>query len=562
MGIKHFWTVWFKNKFTKQICKIKQNENKVNEIDNLLIDMNGIFHNSAQKIYEYGNFKPRQVFLLPKKIQKPNNSEKQLKVFQDVCENINKIISIINPKKRLILCIDGVAPRSKQVQQRQRRFLSALDSDSEERSFDSNCLTPGTKFMDHLSKYIDWYIKKQISSENENIWKHIEVIFSSEKVPGEGEHKCLYYIRKYGDRNESFCIHGMDADLIMLALGTHFPKIYILREDLCEIDFIDIGNVRKELQNVIRWESKEYDPFCGINDFIFMCFAVGNDFLPHIPAIEIIQGGIDFMIDIYKNVCFEYGHLTTKDFVIRPKALSVFLGTISQYEKGILEDKLATREKYFPDTLLEANSVIRENKYIVDIEKYRKNYYKTKLELENEKDIEKLCHDYIEGMQWVLTYYLFTVPNWNWQYKYHYAPFAYDLARFIETFKFPTYSKTVPTVPFIQLLCVLPPKSANLIPSPLNTLLQKDLAKYCPDKFKIDLDGKRQNWEGTVILPVIDFEHVEKLYYKYVQKVDLNELKRNVVGKTVIYSKSDYSYNFKSFNGDFLCKVKTSYLEL
>jgi 5'-3' exonuclease len=43
-----------------------------------------------------------------------------------------------------------------------------------------------------------------------------------------------------------------------------------------------------------------------------MCFTVGNDFLPHIPGIEILEGGIDFMIDVYKNTCSSYGHLTKK----------------------------------------------------------------------------------------------------------------------------------------------------------------------------------------------------------------------------------------------------------
>ena len=41
--------------------------------------------------------------------------------------------------------------------------------------------------MDHFSKYIDWYIRKQIS-ENP-LWKNLEIIFSNEKVAGEGEQK-------------------------------------------------------------------------------------------------------------------------------------------------------------------------------------------------------------------------------------------------------------------------------------------------------------------------------------------------------------------------------------
>ena len=41
-----------------------------------------------------------------------------------------------------------------------------------------------------------------------------------------------------------------------------------------------------------------------------MCFLVGNDFVPNIPTLAILDGGIDSMIDVYKNVGRSYGHLT------------------------------------------------------------------------------------------------------------------------------------------------------------------------------------------------------------------------------------------------------------
>ena len=174
MGIKHFF-MWFKKKFTESIHNLpkgKKVEDLNIDIDNLMIDLNGLFHTSSQKIYEYGNFKREN-----SKREIINSKKMQHMLFQDVCLNIQNIFDIVKPKKKLILCVDGVAPIAKQNQQRQRRFRNAKESNC---VFDSNCITPGTRFMDYLSKYIDWYLKNSINTDIN--WQNIEVIFSNEKV--------------------------------------------------------------------------------------------------------------------------------------------------------------------------------------------------------------------------------------------------------------------------------------------------------------------------------------------------------------------------------------------
>jgi 5'-3' exoribonuclease 2 len=39
-----------------------------------------------------------------------------------------------------------------------------------------------------------------------------------------------------------------------------------------------------------------------ISDFIFICYFLGNDFLPHIPSLDIYNNGIDMLINNYTKV--------------------------------------------------------------------------------------------------------------------------------------------------------------------------------------------------------------------------------------------------------------------
>lgn len=544
MGIKHFF-FWYKKNFNNSISSLVKDQTlkSINKpIDTLLLDLNGIFHNSSQKIFKYGGFSEQKRLMgNPEVIV--NDKETRERLYKDICDEIDHLVKVTQPRKRIFLGIDGPAPIGKQNQQRQRRFRKASESKGDE-VFDSNCITPGTEFMHDLGVYLDNHIRHKISTDDD--WKDRDIVFSNEKVPGEGEHKAVEYIRDVGTEDEIYCINGPDADLIMLALATHKTNFYVLREDTfnhkVDLLLLDISVARHDLIKLMRWTSpnNKLTEKQLIDDFIFVCFMVGNDFLPHIPSIEIIESGIELMLEITYLVGQTKGHITQTSksgkVTFRKDALIEFLEIIGTREKSNIEHKLSKKKSFFPDPLLNKHSTKHSNgDWSIDINEYIADYNSVSFA---QCQISQVCHQYIQGLQWVLTYYTTGCPSWKWYFPHQYAPTASNLASHVDTFDPVRYGVTKPSTAFQQLLSVLPPQSAGLIPEPLDKLLtdpKSSLRKFCPEKLVIDLAGKRKEWEGITILPMVDQSIISRLCKKHVSFVSTDMLKRNVKETPVVY---------------------------
>jgi len=358
------------------------------EFDNLYIDMNGVIHPCSH----------------PEDRPAPRNEEE---IFECIFDALDRMFNIIRPRRLLYLAIDGPAPRAKMNQQRSRRFRAAKEAielrnlkeekkneiernggrlpppDPKREKFDSNCITPGTGFMDRLAKALRFYVCERLNKDKG--WHNLNVILSDASVPGEGEHKIIDYIRKQRntpthDPNTHHCIWGADADLIMLGLATHEPNFTIVREEfvygkpkpcplcgqcscpgLVECEGLPVGAEDKEppvyskgnyifirISTVREWIAQElripnlpieYDLENIIDDWILLCFFVGNDFLPHLPSLEIREGAIDKLVGIYKKTVCEMGKYMTKDGAANLDSIEFVMRSIGRMEDAIFKKR-------------------------------------------------------------------------------------------------------------------------------------------------------------------------------------------------------------------------------
>ncbi|XP_072390493.1 5'-3' exoribonuclease 2 homolog [Diabrotica undecimpunctata] len=256
--------------------------------------------------------------------------------------------------------------------------------------FDSNCITPGTPFMARLSDCLNYYILERLN--NDPGWQGIKVILSDANCPGEGEHKIMDYIRKQRaqpdhDPNTQHCLCGADADLIMLGLATHEPNFTIIREEFkpnqprpCEIcgqighemkdcaggsksehetpgvsfgsepDFIFVRlNVLKEyLKKDLLMPNLpfEYDFERVIDDWVFMCFFVGNDFLPHLPSLEIREGAIDRLVRLYKDCVYKTGGYLTDSGDVKLERVQMIMLELGKMEDEIFKSRQQNELKF------------------------------------------------------------------------------------------------------------------------------------------------------------------------------------------------------------------------
>ena len=127
-------------------------------------------------------------------------------------------------------------------------------------------------------------------------------------------------------RRESVSTHaGQDADLMFLSLALHAPRVYVLRERVQvgrtkstgppRLQYLSAQRLRhclvrdpgvnglctQQLDPRNKLSRFERDDERLLDDFVLLCFFVGNDFLPQLPCLSIPDGGLDLLLALYSR---------------------------------------------------------------------------------------------------------------------------------------------------------------------------------------------------------------------------------------------------------------------
>jgi 5'-3' exonuclease len=519
---------------------------------------------------------------------------------------LESLCKIIPNMAFLYIAIDGCPPYAKVIQQKDRRhhsvckknrtnkinqtFGSNIDKTTINNDIDTNIFTPGTSFMYNLSRAIKNALNTSIT------FKNISIIFSDSTLCGEGEHKILHHIKLashlaingtdkeqhlYGTEHNTI-IYGLDGDLIFLSIILKLQNIYLFREaneygNLASIHegkkflFMDIAM----LSDTIIESFKKYNPTINkdiivnpqikyrfLDDYVFLCMLLGNDFMPKNHWYSIYENGIQKILSSYFQI---YNH--SEKFLVDSNSLQIntemlcdiwFLLKEKEPESIVklfetrkkariyIKSEMSERERqqmltdFYPLQHLYIEKEIEPTK-----PNWQNRYYKICFNMENiHENISMICQAYLKTLLFNFLYYFDECPSWDWFYPYAYSPTFSDVYEELlkhkninatSTNKMFQFKKSEPIEQQALLFAVLPFASRSLIIADASRKLNDPACHmniYFPKKYSLNVAFHRYYHECIPIIPRMDMDKIKKFMAQC--RFTEDELRRNQTGAIYI----------------------------
>jgi hypothetical protein len=376
-------------------------------------------------------------------------------------------------------------------------------------------------------------------------------------------------------------IYGLDADLIFLGLASHEPYFTILRENVIEthgvnpdkggpvgpefFHFVSLWVLRQYLERDLRPEVPvfKWNLEYAIDDFVFLCFAAGNDFLPGMPGFSIRTQAVDLILHTYRRMLNSLGAYITYNGGVDFHRFERMMAEFTRGERRGLEtivhpgeqsrkvqefvNSITTSEEpvYVPpdsdDRPSRPSSSLRMDADLPPLEGLKMDYYQQKFHFAPDEVPEKVkavVEEFIHGMIWTLNYYLHGCQSWNWFYPYSYSPCVSDFHGFNTDHSHYAFELSEPFPPLLQLMSVLPPQSAHCLPPVMRFLMtdpESPLIEFYPRTFRVDLNGESREFHGTVLIPFIDAKKLKAVVEGTELGLDASEMQRNTFGSPRLF---------------------------
>jgi 5'-3' exonuclease len=164
---------------------------------------------------------------------------------------------------------------------------------------------------------------------------------------------------------------------------------------------------------------------------------------------------------------------------------------------------------------------------------YKARYYTNRFkDVSLEADFkQRIGTHYLNALHWILRYYFHPIPSWEFYFPYYAAPLASDID--VSAYDPPVFNLGTPWKPFESLIAILPPVSAELLPSGLSSLItdpESPLKEFFPDTVDILQHHKNIEWKAIACLPFVKRDSVTAAIQSRLSSLSAEELKRNSFG--------------------------------